>query len=244
MALSREQVAFFKEEGYVVLENFIDPEQVAAWREQFWAHVGADPEEPAGWPDSYVIKGFDVDPAFRELPKTRAVVEQLGGGCFVRGNGSMMVRWPSGEDTWKWPKWGHVDGYGPGGWGGGFMLGATAYLDDVEEGGGALTFWPRSHLSTHGFFRQFPEQVDGSFREREDWKEQQWALFSDRSPKGPVQFVAKAGAVIFWHAFLCHGGSDNVRTHPRLAFFARWAHEKCEAISYEVPENLYKYWAI
>ena len=43
------------------------------------------------------------------------------------------------------PATGHIDGYGPGGWSGGFMLGATAYLEDVEDGGGAFVYWPQSH---------------------------------------------------------------------------------------------------
>ncbi len=68
MALDEEQIAFFKEEGYLILKGFIDPQQVAEWRGQFWRHVGADPHDPASWPDSYVIEGFGVDPAFGQLP--------------------------------------------------------------------------------------------------------------------------------------------------------------------------------
>jgi hypothetical protein len=39
-----------------------------------------------------------------------------------------------------------VDGYGPGGWSGGFSLAATTYLDESTHGGGCFTFWPRCPL--------------------------------------------------------------------------------------------------
>ena len=47
MTLSEQQIAFFKQQGYLILENFIASEQIAAWRGQFWNHVGADPQDPA-----------------------------------------------------------------------------------------------------------------------------------------------------------------------------------------------------
>ena len=244
MALDEEQIAFFKEEGYLILKGFIDPQQVAEWRGQFWRHVGADPHDPASWPDSYVIEGFGVDPAFGQLPQMQSAIAQLGGGKFAGGGGSMLVHWPSGKDEWAWPGQGHIDGYGPGGWSGGFMLGATTYLDDVEDRGGAFTFWPRSHGPVQDFFREFPEQIDGSFRERDDWEQRQWGLFSDLSTHGPQQFVARAGDVILWHCFMCHTGSGNIRQRPRLGVFARWHHEDRESMRYEVPEDMWKYWAI
>ena len=75
MALSKEQVAFFKEEGYLILEGFIAPAQVAAWRGQFWAHVGSDPQDSASWPDSYVSDGrrfeHNIDEAFDWLESVK-----------------------------------------------------------------------------------------------------------------------------------------------------------------------------
>ena len=58
MALDEKQIAHFKEEGYLILTGFIDPQQVTEWRVQFWQHVGADPQDPASWPDSYVLEVF------------------------------------------------------------------------------------------------------------------------------------------------------------------------------------------
>ena len=124
------------------------------------------------------------------------------------------------------------------------MLGATAYLEDVEEEGGAFIYWPQSHLTTHQYFLEHPSHIDGSFTEREDWNERNWRVFSDLSPQGPEQFTAQPGDVIFWHCFLCHTGSTNIRRRPRLGLFSRWHHTDRELMRYDVPEDLWKYWAI
>ena len=91
---------------------------------------------------------------------------------------------------------------------------------------------------------EHPSHIDGSFTEREDWKERNWGVFSDLSPQGPEQFTAQAGDVIFWHCFLCHTGSTNIRRRPRLGLFSRWHHTDRRQMRYDVSEDLWKYWAI
>ena len=104
----------------------------------------------------------------------------------------MLVKWPGPEDAaWQVPDSGHIDGYGPAGWSGGFMLGATAYIDDVEPRGGGFVYWPRSHGPVQAYFREHPEQIDGTFQDRDDWGERQWGLFSDESPDPPVEFTGR-----------------------------------------------------
>ena len=242
--LSDEQIDVFKTEGCVILRSFYEPAHVETWRDIFWTHVGAQADDPETWPDSYVIDGLALDPVPGSLPQAQAVAQQLGGGMFAGGGGSMLVQWPGCDQEWQLPVSGHIDGYGPGGWSGGFMLGATFYLDDVEAEGGAFIYWPQSHLSTQEYFREFPEQIDGSFRERDDWEERTWGIFSDLSPQGPREFVGKAGDLILWHGFLCHTGSANVRSRPRQGVFSRWHRSDREEMRCDVPEDLWKYWAI
>ena len=133
----------------------------------------------------------------------------------------------------------HIDGYGarwmP------FMVGVTACLYDVELRGGGLGFWPRSHLSTQRFFLDNPDLIDGRFREMEGFD---WDGFSGLAPEEPRQFTGEAGDVMFWHSFLVHGATTNVRTQPRFAIFKRFRHRRAERIGREVPEDLWKYWAI
>lgn len=242
--LTDTQIDHFKAEGYVILSGFFATAQIEAWHDIFWTHVGARADEPKTWPDSYVIDGLALDPVPGGLPPMQAIIEQLSGGMFGGGGGSMLIQWPKPDQDWQLPGNGHIDGYGPGGWSGGFMLGATTYLEDVEARGGAFIYWPQSHLSTQEYFREFPEQIDGSFRERDDWDERTWAIFSDRSPHGPLEFVGAAGDLILWHAFLCHTGSANVNSRPRQAVFSRWHRSDREQMRYDIPEDLWKYWAI
>ena len=238
-----EQIESFKDNGYLIIENLIEPDVVEMWREQMWTHLDSSLQTPETWPNEYVVNGFQVDPpekTFGRLPAVAAMVEQLGGGNFTGGGGSPLVKWPNPEAEWSMPASGHIDAYGPGGWSP-FMLGATTYLYDVEPGGGGFVYWPRSHHTTHKYFLQYPEQIDGSFREVENWG---WHIFSDRSPEGPAEFTASPGTVVFWHAFLCHTGSGNVSHSPRFGIFSRWSHQHRAKIKYEIPDDLWKYWAI
>ncbi|MFT5086148.1 MAG: hypothetical protein ACI906_000219 [Candidatus Latescibacterota bacterium] len=242
--LTDKEIASFKELGFVVLPDLIDPEHIEDWNVQFWNHIAADPGNSSTWPDNYVIDRFATDPLFGHLPPMQEVVQQLGGDQFAGGGGSMLVQWPHRDGHWAMPEQGHIDGYGPNGWSGGFMLGATAYLEDVEDEGGAFIYWPQSHLTTHQYFLENPSHIDGSFTERDDWKERSWGLFSDPSPQEPEQFTAQAGDVILWHCNLCHTGSSNILQRPRLGLFSRWHHVDRENMRYEVPEDMWKYWAI
>ena len=242
--LGSDQIGFFKEQGYLILRNFIDRAQIEAWREQFWKHLDADAGNPSTWPENYVIEGFSTQPPLGHLPQVADLVEQLGGGKFKGGSGSMLVKWPSRDQEWTPSNSGHIDGYGPGGWSGGFMLGATTYLDAIEPRGGGFYYWPQSHLTTHEYFLEFPTHIDGSFDKRADWEERSWRVFSDRSPREPVEFIGGAGDVIFWHCFLCHTGSPNIRPVPRTGVFSRWHHAEREEMRYDIPRDLWKYWGI
>ena len=191
--LTPERIEYFKTNGYLILENFVESEIVDSWRKQVWNHLDADLSDPSGWPDQLVIDGLKIEPEsqiFGELAQVRAVVDQLGDGMFG-GGGQMLTKWPQKEtDAWQMPTVGHIDGYGPNGWSGGFMLGATTYMYDVQPGGGAFIYWPKSHLTTHTYFLEYPSHIDGSFQEIEGWG---WEIFSDRSPDPPPRVHCQSG---------------------------------------------------
>ena len=244
--LDAAQLDHFKAHGFVTLPGFVDTSTLDAWRDQFWSHVGADRDDTSTWPDDYVVKDFAVEPRLSALPAMESVVQQLGGGMFAGGGGSMLVKWPAAPGTeWQAPGNGHIDGYGPGGWSGGFMLAATTYLEDVQPRGGGFFYWPGSHLPVHDYFRAHPEQIDGSFRDRDDWEQRTWGIFSDDCPNEPVEFTGAAGDLILWHCYLCHTGSPNVNERPRLGVFSRWHRSDREEMKWDVGgEDLWKYWAV
>ncbi len=241
--LTTEQIASFKAHGYLILENLIEMPVIENWRDQLWTPLGSSLESPDTWPtDQVALNDFRFSPpesAFGQQPTMQKIVEQLGGENFTGGGGSPIINWPRPTSEWSMPTHGHIDGYGPAGWTP-FMLGATTYLYDVEPGGGAFVYWPGSHRTTHEYFRQYPEQIDGSYKDIEGVG---WQVFSNRAPEAPREFIAPAGTVVLWHAFLCHTGSTNVRLTPRFGLFARWRHKRRDEIKYDIPENLWKYWS-
>ena len=73
-----------------------------------------------------------------------------------------------------------------------------------------------------------------------------WDVFCDNPETGGREFIASAGDVVLWHSYLTHEGSVNINNSPRIALFARWDHQRRDetAFRYEVPEDLWKYWAV
>ena len=243
--LSDEEIEHFKTHGYLVLKNFFDEGSIDDWRQQIWRKLGSSLDTPETWPqDDKLVHRYGYDPpesAFWRHPALCALVEQLGGGRFVYGHGTPKIRWPEPHKKWTMPRTGHIDGYG-GEWLP-LMLGATAYLYDVEPGGGAFTYWPDSHHAAHRYFLRHPSHLDGRFLDVEGFS---WDVFCDNPATGGTEFIAEAGDLLLWHAFLFHNASLNVRPSPRVALIARFDHQDRDdpAFRYEVPEDLWKYWAI
>ena len=90
--------------------------------------------------------------------------------------------------------------------------------------------------------------MDGNFLREEGFS---WHTFChnlcDNLQTGGQEFVARAGDVVFWHSYLTHDGSIDANDSPRIALFARWPHQHQRQVPEfrdEVPEDLWKYWAI
>jgi hypothetical protein len=254
--LSRAQLAEFAREGVLILRGFIDDATSGGWLAQLEEQVGGDPLASSTWADG-ASNSRPLVPALGGVPQVAAVLEQLGGAGWGGGGaglgGVKIQTLPEGElqqpaaaaDPVLEGFHGHIDGYGPGGWSGGFILAATTYLADVEPSGGAFVYWPRSHRAVNRFFQQYPDTLDGSFRILPDfWGEpagaangaaptspasRQWAVMygDDRETSIGVgectEFVGKRGDLILWHCFTAHTGSRNVSSPtPRLGVFGRW----------------------
>ena len=243
--LSQEQIDSFKQDGYLILRNFIDQASLENWRDQIWSELGSSLETPETWPRNRGgLDGFCYDPpesTFGLHPSLTAIIQQFGGGDFKLGDACPIIRWPEPDQEWCLPQDGHIDAYG-GRWLP-FMVGATAYLYDVASRGGCLTVWPGSHHTAHRYILEHPEHLDGSFAKVKGFN---WNVFWKDGVSGPREFIANAGDVVFWHSFLTHNGSPNVSSTPRIALFSRWDHSRKDdpAFRYEVPENLWKYWAV
>ena len=136
--LTVEQLDFFRDNGYLILHNVLDPELMAQTRDAWWD--AAPPElkrdDPETWVDAfsdsrYTFKYRDLsfDPWLIELlhgnPKLQAVAKQLLGPDLetperIRG---IYCVFPDTEETLR-PAHFHVDAHA-------FHLGVVGYVDDV-----------------------------------------------------------------------------------------------------------------
>ena len=243
--LTDRQITFFKDNGFLILENAIEPNLLSSWQTEFWYALEANFEEPDTWPrDQTFISRWRFTPPYPNIatiPKVQATAYDLGGSNFFGGGGAPIIKWPTPDADWSMPMSSHIDGYGPPAQhpAGGLTLGATTYLHDVEAKGGGFIYWPGTHLNVHNYFREYPEQIDGSFLQIDGWNSSE---FSNGSH--PVEFVAPAGTVLLWHGFLCHNGSTNIQTTPRIGIFGRWHYTKLEQMRYDILEDLWKHWTI
>lgn len=105
--LTDQQIAFFKHEGYCLLEGFLDPLTVLRWNAAFRDHIaktvpGFDLADDATWPDGEGFAAAQAGWSFPvgSHPKFAAVVNQLGGGHLVenRHTSNNATRWPAAGD--------------------------------------------------------------------------------------------------------------------------------------------------
>ena len=123
--LYAEEIALFKDQGYLICRGFLDAATVARWRNAFEAHIaqtvpGFSLTDDSTWPTS--ADGFAKAQAgwsfpVASHPKFAALVVQLGGGKLVenRHTSNNAARWPAvGDDgnqpeLWRPPTAGHID---------------------------------------------------------------------------------------------------------------------------------------
>jgi ectoine hydroxylase-related dioxygenase (phytanoyl-CoA dioxygenase family) len=234
--LSEQQISEFKRDGVLILEGFIDEAQLASWRSQVWAGLGADPDDRSTWPSpggghaKVDMPGGGLTPTPGELPQFQSLINQLGGGYFSGGGAQVACIFPhTSPDEWSLPSNGHVDGYN-GIWSGtgANRVSCTFYLNDVEEQGGCFTYWKGGHRRLHSFFHDHPEQLDGRFTESEAFQHDSHPYKGGdggHATHGGTQHAAKAGTVCLWHGWTPHQASANANhaQGPRLAIISRWA---------------------
>jgi hypothetical protein len=240
--LDAAQLDAFKQDGCLIVEGVVGESQLVDYRRQFWQELST-PElddavegDPSTWPANQsggqLPNIMALTPSLGELPAIAAIIEQLGGGRFT-GGGSMTkaifpARFPltSGATEWQEPGTSfHIDGYN-GQWSSNPQVGATLYIDPVEERGGCFSVKPGQHLPTHRHFFDNPHHIDGSFLDGHEDKSRAYRRLYETTEEPtarPLQFVGGAGAVMFWHGFTPHCASLNARDRPRLAMIARWS---------------------
>jgi hypothetical protein len=205
--LGEEELAQWDRDGYTILRAAIPPDQAAAAAAALWAHVGADPADPASWytpnPHGIMVQLFQhpaMEPA-RRSPRIHKAFAQLWGTADLWSTTDRMSFNPpeTAARPFRGPHlhW-DVTLVAP------IPLATQAilYLTDTGAEQGALTLVPGFHRRIHAWLAGLPEGADPR---RQDLS------------AGARQIAAGAGDLIIWRQDLPHGASPNRSARPRLA---------------------------
>jgi len=226
-SLSKEEILFFKTNGYLIKRDVLDPELMARARDKLWegAPSGMKRDEPSTWigpfkeeqvseETSNVRKGFGwnyrepggLDWMIRLLatdPSVWHMVEQmLGEGQLqtpdrIRGIYCAMPR----DDTSPKPYGCHVDAHP-------FHLGVVGYIDYVAPDGGGFNVWPGSHkkfyYDNHSQYANEPTEEYAKDRD-----------IVNKLPR--VDCHGGPGDIVFWHHRIGHSQGINLTRQIRKA---------------------------
>ena len=76
--LDEQQILDFKQNGYLILRDFIDSKIIDQWRCQFWQQIGGSLEDPTSWSQAKQTGPPKLNPQLGSLPDVRSIVFQLG----------------------------------------------------------------------------------------------------------------------------------------------------------------------
>ena len=251
--LSDEQLRAFHDDGFVMLEGAVAPDDVARMRERIWRrleHNGADRHDPSTWHHQQTVglrtvRKADPDP-HRSPLVTGALDDVFGPGVWRTAStwGQVLVTYPSSE-PWDVPHrpW-HLDhsyDQPPGViWGVNVFL----FVDEVEpRGGGTLVV-----RGSPQHVRRFTQQVRPAKRTQKQWRTQFDATIPwfralsdpndvddrverflsrtdvDGVPTQVVELTGRAGDVVLCHPWLVHNGGPNTTARPRMMRASRAHH--------------------
>lgn len=226
--LSEAEVAFFKEQGFLVKRGLLDePETFQRIIDHVWAHVPdglVDRDDPETWIDapqgdwtsadaerlgpfrrgSWKMRGRTVGTesffvdGIANHPRMREVVTNFIGAPVKRANRVRGVYCVFPKSPDREAR------LGPHGDHTGAQLSAMVFVGTVPPHCGGFTIWPGSHYMSHVYHRTVygpldDDQADTYVRARDDILKR----------VTPVQFHGTPGDVVFWHPRLVHGPGIN-----------------------------------
>jgi hypothetical protein len=222
--LTRDELSFWEENGYIVLRGAVSEGARAAAEHTIWKHVGADPDLPESWYEvtDRGIHGIMVEliqhPALevnRRAARIHKAFAQLWGTANLWVTADRCGFHPPQRSGRPFPgpdlHW-DLDFAEPLTFGTQGIL----YLADTPPEQGALTLVP-------GFHRRLPDWLatlaPGADPQRQDLH----AL-------GSIAVGAQAGDMVIWRDALPHGSRPNLGGRPRIVqyinMFPGWAQKQ------------------
>lgn len=223
--VTADQVSSFQENGFLVIEDFLDEFELNTWREQVQAAVdsrlesrdsskngGAIPlTNSFGDDENYYsqvflqcIKLADTHPGVRELmfdPRLGDLAGTLAGVDGIRiWHDQALFKQPFGNPT-SWhldnPYWSFSSPN---------SLSIWVALDDATLSNGCLYYLPGTHKSARYENCGIGENMAGLFKHYPEWKS-----------ISPVACPCRAGSAVLHNGLVAHGAGANMTNKPRRA---------------------------
>ena len=205
--LSKNDLSFWEENGYVVLHEAISAPACRAAERAIWDFLRMNPDDPATWyqPSTHgIMRQFFHHPTLRANRKSTRIHKafaQIWGAADLWMTVDRVSFNPPERPGWKFPgpdlHW-DVTLASPIPFGVSGMI----YLTDTESTQGAFTCVPGFHRRIDVWLKSLPA---GAAPRREDLES-----------LGAVPIAGRAGDLIIWHKALPHGSRPNRSTRPRI----------------------------
>lgn len=206
--LSASDRAFWEENGYVVVQDAVPPENLKAAEQAVWEFLEMDPNNPDSWyPDpprrSIMVEIYQHQALWdnRQYPRIHQAFADIWGTeklwvSFDRASMSPPMR----PDKWERAGWLHWDisldlpir----------FWVQGVLYLTDTPADQGAFTCVPGFHRRIEAWIKSLPPGSDPRKQDLESL--------------GAKSIGGRAGDLIIWHSALPHGPGTNTSDRPRV----------------------------
>ena len=228
--ISKEQLTFYEENGYLFLESFFTEDQVQFWKQELarlWEQSKEvqKPEvirEPGNDEIRSIFAVHRDDEVFKQMAsdqRIQDIVSQILGSQtyihqsrinFKQGFTGKEFYWHSDFETW------HVEDGMP------RMraLSCSIALEDNHANNGPLMVIPGSHRTFVSCVGETPdENYKSSLRRQEYGVPDQESLIQLAKQGGIVAPTGKAGSILLFDCNLMHGSNSNITPDPRSNVF-------------------------
>lgn len=214
--LDDEQLAFWEQNGYLILKNAIPKEDCEKTIETICRYIEIDRGNPDTWYTQHPARQGIMVQLFqhptleknRNSEKVRSAFAQLWNRTDLWVSADRVGFNPPETNSWKFPgprlHWDtELNLPIP------FGLQGILYLADTQENQGAFSLVP-------GFQHRIEKWIGSLPQHANPYKEDLHAL-------GCIPIAANAGDFIIWHQALPHGSSPNTSSKPRFVQYFTYA---------------------
>lgn len=209
--ITADQIGFYRDNGFLVLENFLTPTELAHWRMTTDEAVaqrlaGTKPSEASYYSQVFTqcLKLADTHAGMRELmfdPRLGKLAATLAGVDGIRiWHDQALFKPPYGNPT-AWhldnPYWSFSSAD---------SISIWVALDDATLSNGCLHYVPGTHKSARFQTVDIGQNMAGLFEVYPDWRS-----------IDPVACPCPAGSAVFHNGLTAHGAGANMTNKPRRA---------------------------